>query len=129
LADENQADKTIRYLEELIHLTQPQYTELLVLNLYSRVDTKKAETQELLNPKCVELFELALSEHDDFLLIYGKMKNEGAYKFPARALEIATGLRGKNTMMLGLKTAYPPHPGNSQILYRDFGVRLEPFPL
>jgi hypothetical protein len=126
-ADENNADSTIRYLEELIYLTRPEYTELLVLNLYSRVDTTKAETQNLLNCHCVEIFESTLCEHQDFLLVYGKLKNEGAYKFPERALEVAAALRGKTILMLGLGTPYPPHPGNPRILYRNFDVQLEPY--
>lgn len=129
LADENQADSTIRYLEELIYLTQPHYTELLMLNLYSRVDTTKAQTDDLLDSECLKFFNSALLEHNEFLLVYGRMKNEGAYKFPERAAEITPALRGKTTLMLGLGTSYPPHPGNPRILYRNFNVQLEPYPL
>lgn len=127
LADENEADSTIRYLEELIYTKQPQYTELLMLNLYSRVDTTKAETDDLLNLECAKLFDSALSKNNEFLLVYGKMKNEGAYKFPERALEIAPLLRDKTQLMLGLGTSYPPHPGNPRILYRNFNIQLVPY--
>lgn len=124
LADENKADKTIRYLEKLIYLTRPEYTELLVLNLYSRIDTTKAETEDLLNHDCAEIFDSALDEYQDFLLVYGKLKNQGAYKFPDRALGVAAALQAKNTMMLDLKVSYPPHPGNPRILYRNFDINL-----
>ncbi len=125
-AGEQNADKTIRYLEELIYRNHPEYTSLLVLNLYSRVDTAKSETVELLNPQCVQVFDKALQAHQDFLLVYGKLRNEGAYKFPDRAIEVAKQLKSKNVFKLGLNTRYPPHPGNPKILYSNYNICLVP---
>jgi hypothetical protein len=123
-ADEFVADKTIRYLEELIYRNHPEYAALLILNLYSRVDTTKSETTDLLHESCANLFNDAIDEHEDFLLVHGKPKNEGAYKFPERARFVANSLIGKRVLKLDIGTPYPPHPGNPSILYRNFNVPL-----
>lgn len=126
-ADEKNADSTIRYLEELIHRTHPEYSELLVLNLYSRVDTTKAETSGILDARCESIFDATLEGNEDFLLIYGKLKNEGAYKFKERARHVSDLLKSKNVFKLDLDTPYPPHPGNPSILYRNLSVQLAPY--
>jgi hypothetical protein len=123
-ADAQNADKTVRYLEELVFRNHHEYSAILVLNLYSRVDTNKSATHDLLHCLCLEYFDAALRVHDDFLLIYGKLKNEGAYRFRERALHVSKALTGKNVFKLGLNTDYPPHPGNPKILYRNFSVQL-----
>lgn len=123
-ADEMKADKTIRYLEELIYLKQPEYSTLLILNLYSRVDTTKSEKHGLLDSRCAEIFDAALLEHDDFLVVYGKLKNERAYRFPERARQVCASIKAKNVFKLDLGTEYAPHPGNRRILYKNFGVRF-----
>ena len=64
------ADKTIHYLEKLVHLNFPEYGELLILNLYSRVDTAKDKLGSPLDTGCASLFELAISEHSDLSLIH-----------------------------------------------------------
>lgn len=123
-ADDQNADMTVRYLEELIYRTRPEYKELLVLNLYSRVDTSKLESASLLDSRCAKIFDDAIKEHQEFLLVYGKLRNERAYKFPARAGEVSLALKGKNVLKLDLSTSYPPHPGNPKILYSNYNVRL-----
>jgi hypothetical protein len=123
-ADAQNADKTVRYLEELVFRNHHEYSAILVLNLYSRVDTKKSATHDLLNCCCLEHFNALLRKHDDFLLVYGKLKNEGAYRFRERALDVLKALTGKKVFKLGLDTSYPPHPGNPQILYRNFDLKL-----
>ena len=55
-ADERAADKTIRYLEELVFVRLKQYSQLVVLNLYSQVDTSKTEQTPPLHPECSKLF-------------------------------------------------------------------------
>ncbi len=123
-ADKQNADKTVRYLEELVFRNHREYSAILVLNLYSRVDTNKSATHDLLHCLCLEYFDAALREHDDFLLVYGKLRNEGAYKFRDRALHVSNALKDKSVFKLGLNTSYPPHPGNPKILYRNFSVQL-----
>jgi hypothetical protein len=124
-ADERQADKTIRYLEELFfRLKKPRYGALLMLNLYSRVDTKKTLDAEPLHPRCAEIFDAALQAHEDFLIVCGKVKDEGSYRFLDRARLVAQRLASKHVMKLDIGTAYPPHPGNPRILYCNFDVGL-----
>ena len=123
-ASEENADKTIRYLEELIYRKHPEYGSLLVLNLYSRIDTPKVETFDLLNVNCATIFDIVLRDNSDFLLVYGKLKNEGAYRFPERAKHVAAALKSKKVLQLGLNTPYPPHPGNPKILYGNFEIQL-----
>jgi hypothetical protein len=125
-ADERVADKTIRYLEELIYRNHSEYDTLLILNLYSRVDSTKSATVDLLHADCAELFNRALSENDDFLLVYGQIRNEGAYMFPERAQIVANALKGKRIFKLDVGTSYPPHPRNPRILFKNFSVALAP---
>ncbi|HSV57432.1 MAG TPA: DUF1643 domain-containing protein [Variovorax sp.] len=125
-ADEQWSDKTIRYLAELVYRTLPQYGALLVLNLYSRVDTTKSESGTLLDERCEQLFMDAIRAHEDFLLVYGKLRNERAYRFPERARAVESELHSKNVFKLDIGTPYPPHPGNSKILYRNFNVKVAP---
>lgn len=125
-ADECVADRTIRYLEELIYYKHPEYAALLILNLYSRVDTTKSATADLLHSTCADVFDRSIDEREDFLLVYGKLRNEGAYKFPERAQVVLNAMKGKRLFQLDIGTAYPPHPGNPKILYRNFSVSLAP---
>lgn len=126
VADECFADKTIHYLEKLIYCKHAEYAALLILNLYSRVDKKKSATNNLLHSACVDAFNCALNEYQDFLLVYGKPKNQGAYRFPERAKLVMGALKGKKVFQLGTDTDYPPHPGNPKILYRNFDISLAP---
>lgn len=77
-ADGERADKTIRYLEELIFRKAPEHGALLMLNLCSQVDTKKALAGAPLHPRCAEIFDAALQDHEDFLIVCGKSRNEGS---------------------------------------------------
>jgi hypothetical protein len=115
-ADERFADKTIRYLEEFVYRLRPEYSALLVLNLYSRVDTTKSATVNPLHECCASIFSAAIREHQEFLLVYGKVRSKGPYKFPERVREVANEFRSKTVLKLDIDTPYPPHPGNKNIL-------------
>lgn len=125
-ADERYADRTIRYLEEFVYRMYPTYGTLPILNLYSRIDTNKSMTSDPLHERCASIFNDEINGHQDFLLIYGKAKREGSYKFPERIREVASKLHSKNLFKLDIGTPYPPHPGNRSILYRNFNVSLAP---
>ena len=129
LADQHQADKTVRYLEELIFKKCPEYSKIIILNLYSRVDTKKKETDRPLLPSCEAIFRETVCKHSDFLLVYGRLKTRGMYKFIERKGEVLNCLRGKK-LKIDIGTLYPPHPGNPQIRYRQNSeVRIVPMNL
>lgn len=126
-ADEYEADKTIHFLEKLIYLKHSQYRQLIVLNLYSKVDTYKTEQAQLLHPKCEELFNNILGEETNFLVVYGKLTNQGQYCFLNRAQQIAPLLRSKHVFKLDIGSQYAPHPGNPKILYNNFNVGFSPY--
>lgn len=45
-ADITSADKTLHYLERYVYEKLPQYSGIIMLNLFSRVDTDKSTTLE-----------------------------------------------------------------------------------
>ncbi len=126
-ANEYFSDKTVRYIEEFVYNKLPQYGSILIINLYSRVDTKKHQSNDLYNEDCNASLKYAIKTHNDFLLIYGKLRNEGAYRFPERAREFNKMIRGKRLFKLDLNTIYPPHPGNRKILYKNFNIEMHAF--
>jgi hypothetical protein len=125
-ADETVADKTIRYLEDYAAARAPHYGGLLILNLYSRIDTTKAARRGLTTPEMDACFVDAVAQHQEFLLVSGRLAVEGAWDFPARARRLRALLAGRRVYKLDLGTPYAPHPGNPRILYRNFDVPLAP---
>lgn len=126
-ADEIEADKTIRYLEELIFRRFVEYRQIIVLNLYSQVDTTKTEEKPPLHAECSKIFTKIISEENDFLVIFGKLGNQQRYRFLDRVKEIQPLLRSKRILKIDIGTAYAPHPGNPNIIYSNFDVGLGPY--
>lgn len=126
-ADEHTADKTIRYLEELIFVRLKQYGQLIMLNLYSQIDTSKTEQTAPLHPECARIFERFVADENDFLVVFGKLGNEEPYRFQDRAREVAPLLRSKHVFKLDIGTPYAPHPGNPKIIYSNFDVGFAPY--
>lgn len=120
------ADKTIRYLEELIQHWGYPYGAIRVLNLYTRIDKYKTALEGLDHGDWRAPIVDAIAKNDDFLMFYGSLGNEGAYRFPERARVLAGLLARKNTYKLGInpQTKYPPHPGNPRIMYSNLDVGL-----
>jgi len=75
-ASERQADKTLRYLEQFVFQNLPQYPKILMLNLYSRVDTKKEEVEDLEREEIRQDFLNHLRNNADFLLVFGAKKKD-----------------------------------------------------
>ena len=123
-ANKEVADRTIRYLEELIYKNCPEFSQLVVLNLFSRVDKSKTQLDNLLDAECSRVFENTVHEHENVLLVYGQLKRQGAYDFPKRASEIKGLLKGKKLWKLDIGATYAPHPRNGAINYRNFKVAL-----
>lgn len=126
-ADENAADKTVRYLEELVYRRLPEYRQLIVLNLYSRVDTSKEDQSSPLHTECSKIFDHLVANESDFLVVFGKLGNEKPYRFQDRAREIAPQLRSKNVFKIDIGTPYAPHPRNPKIIYSNFSVGFAPY--
>jgi hypothetical protein len=126
-ADEHEADKTIYYLEKLVYRTHPEYRQLIILNLYSQVDTTKTEQANPLHPECERIFNRVVSEENNFLAVFGKLSNRGRYRFLDRARQVEPLLRAKRVFKLDLGTQYAPHPGNPKILYNNLKVELSSY--
>ena len=122
-ANELVADRTIRYVEQFVYQRMPEFGQLLILNLYSRVDTKKQE-RDVQNVDSSRIFIEEIGAHKDFLLIFGQRARQGAYRFADRARELEILLRTKNAWKIDIATSYAPHPGNKTIFYRNLDVGL-----
>jgi hypothetical protein len=132
-ADEQFADRTVLYLEQYIHKNLPQYSQILMLNLYSRVDTKKVETSDLQHVECLKIRDGFLETETDFLIVFGQPKNERAYQFPDEARAVSVLLQNKQVFKLDIGTSYAPHPGNRvyqgdrSIRYSNLNIGLTPY--
>lgn len=120
-ADERFADRTVRFLERFVFECLPEYGQILMLNLYSRVDTRK-EYVDPLNHQCDRILRCVIRHNDDFLAVFGELKNEGPYQFPARVRELQRLFKDKNLYKFDIGSAFAPHPGNPKICYSNFGV-------
>jgi hypothetical protein len=124
-ANKKYADKTLRYLERFVYEKYPEYSQIIMLNLFSRVDTTKTKTGRLLSLSAESKFAKIVDANDDFLIIYGKLKNQRAYKFIQKARKIKNMLVGKNNLKIGVDGLnYAPHPGNRKIRYSNFSFFL-----
>jgi hypothetical protein len=123
-ADEKIADKTLHYIEHLVYDKCPEVGSIVVLNLFSRVDTKKKENTCLLCLKGARESRKWIKECNDFILIHGKLKDQGGYRFRKRAQQIQRLLAAKHVLQLDIGTTYPPHPGNPAIYYGNYSVEF-----
>lgn len=114
------ADKTLHYLEKYIFEKMPEYTKIIMLNLYSRIDTKKEFLTDLERPDCTKKIQTIMKNNTDFLIVYGKLKNQGKYKFREKARELKLLLKNKKVHKIDIATQYAPHPGNKNIYYGNF---------
>jgi hypothetical protein len=126
-ADEHFADKTIHYLEKLIFFKHNKYRELIILNLYSQVDTNKSKLSNPLHTECGKIFKEIVERESDFLVVYGALTNTKPYYFRDRARDIQSYFQGKSVYKLAIDTPYAPHPGNSKIVYNNFDIGLTPY--
>ncbi len=128
-ANEYRADKTLRYLEQFVFQNLPEYSGIIMLNLYSRIDTKKKEINDLERPETKEYLHKTIQKYSDILLAFGVLKKHGEYNFPQKYKEIKPLLMGKNVFCIDTKvnTNYPPHPGNPKILYNNYEYGVTKF--
>ena len=119
-ANNQVADKTLYYIERYVYENMPQYSKIVMLNLYSRVDTQKEQKTDLLKLSCARELRKHINAHQDFLILFGIVKNQGAYKFVKRARQLKKLLNGKNVMKIDISSKYAPHPGNPEIYYGNY---------
>ena len=123
-ANKEFADQTVRFLERYVKANLPNYSELLIINLYSRIDTNKSHSSDPSNSENEKMFSTVVAKCTDFLVIFGQIKNEGQYKFEDQARWAAPLLKGKSVVKFDLDTPYAPHPGNRAICYSRLDVGL-----
>ena len=83
------ADRTVRFLEKYLFEKKPEYSKMIMLNLYSCVDTTKKETSNINHPQCEIILREVISKHQNFLFVVVKLKNQRAYKFKERIQELS----------------------------------------
>lgn len=119
-ANSQHADKTLHYLEKLIYQKRPNCSCIIMINLFSRIDTKKAATSNLLTIEGTRKFKQIVNSNNEFLIVYGKLRNIKAYKFKKRAQQVRKMLVNKNVLKIDIGTKYAPHPGNPKLYYGNF---------
>ncbi len=120
LADEYEADKTLRYIEEYVFRRMPDFGTINMLNLYSIIDTYKVAKTDLCRPTVDQEVERIRAAHNDFLFVTGKASIQGRYDFPKRVKLLSSELSEKNAYKIDIGSSYPPHPGNPKIVYSNF---------
>jgi hypothetical protein len=124
-ANQKYADKTLFYFEKFIFQNLPQYSKIIMLNLYSRVDTQKEFKDNLETEETNRELLKYLNENTDFILAFGASKKDGAYDFYSKFKKLKPFLKDKNIYKLNIgNTNYPPHPGNPKICYSNFNLEL-----
>lgn len=118
------ADRTIRFLERFVFERMQGFGQILMLNVYSRIDTPKKCTDNLNDEDCECALRDSIRDNNEFLMAFGKLKNEGAYRFPDRASELRPLFKGKDVYKFDIGADFAPHPGNPKILYRNFDVGI-----
>lgn len=119
-ANQYVADKTLHYLEKYIFEKMPEYSKIIMLNLYSRIDTKKELPTDLERQDCNKKIQSIMKNNAVFLIVYGKLKNQGKYKFIEKARELKSLLKNKKVLKIDIGSQYAPHPGNKNIYYGNF---------
>ena len=114
------ADKTLHYLERYVYENMPEYSRIIMLNLYSRLDPKKSSKTDLIRLECERLFRRIIKDNTDFLIVFGKLKNQGAYKFVKKAELLKKHIEGKAVYKIDICSDYAPHPGNIKIYYGNY---------
>lgn len=127
LADGAHADPTIRYLSEYAWQSSAQFGGLTVFNLYACVDTRKEQSEALNSEISERILRRLIREHEQILIVTGKLVNQGAYRFKERMKLLQPKLAKKQLLKFALDTTYPPHPGNTHIFYHNYNVDLDQY--
>ena len=126
-ADAKVADKTIRYLEKYVYEKMTDVGQIMMLNLYSLIDTKKVRVGRINNEENEKRLLEQIGKHHDFLIVYGQLKNKKAFRFRDSAKTLQPLLHGKNLLKFDIGTLYAPHPGNRKIYYNNLNVGLSAY--
>ncbi|MFY4796935.1 DUF1643 domain-containing protein [Aliarcobacter butzleri] len=125
-ANKFDADRTIFFLEEQIYNKYPEYSEIVIVNLFSRIDTKKEFTDDLTRPEFEKDLLDIIHNNEDILLILGQTEQDGSYNFLEQFNKIKENLKAKRILRIdiGKDINYPPHPNNPQLLYKRVEFKM-----
>ncbi|PKM75037.1 MAG: hypothetical protein CVU92_03430 [Firmicutes bacterium HGW-Firmicutes-17] len=123
-ANKSIADRTILYLEKFVYNNLPHYSKIIMLNLYSVVDTHKNKNEDAIREECEVLFNKIINDNNDFLIVYGVLTNQKPYYFLERAKELKIKLKDKSVYKIDIGCNYAPHPGNPKILYGNTNYNI-----
>lgn len=126
-ADDKTADKTICYLEKYVYEKMTDVGQIMMLNLYSLIDTKKVRVEQIDNEKNEKWLLEQIGKHHDFLIVFGQLKNKKAFRFREAAKMLHPVLQGKHLLKIDIGTLYAPHPGNPKLLYSNINVGLNAY--
>lgn len=121
-ANESFADSTVAYLEQYVHRNFPEYSAIIMLNLYSRVDTEKLYVNDITRQECQDILTEIIQLNNDFLIVWGKLVTKGNYNFLERANFVKPTLIRKHLLKLDIGTQYAPHPRNRKIHLSNYTV-------
>ena len=112
-----------------VYRNLPEYSKIIMLNLYSRIDTEKKSCSDLERTETYNELVKYINENSDFLLVFGASKKDGAYNFHLKFNDIKVHLKEKNLFKIDTKnnTEYPPHPGNRKITYTNLNYGISSF--
>jgi len=75
--------------------------------------------------KIYDLLRSYIENYSDYLIVYGKLKNEANYRFIDRANKLKYLLKNKNVFCLDIPGVnYAPHPGNRKIFYNNINFEI-----
>ena len=128
-ANQHHADKTLAYFEHYLYSQHPQFKAFYMVNLYSRIDTQKRYQRGLNTRHSADYIKQAIDASHAVLMAYGAKAKDKAYHFQQQAKRLKPWLANIPCYKLdiGEPTHYPPHPGNRNIVYRRYQLRLLPF--
>ncbi|MFX4240301.1 DUF1643 domain-containing protein [Aliarcobacter butzleri] len=125
-ANEIESDRSITFLEEQVYNIYTEYSEIIIVNLFSRIDKKREFSSDLSRPEFEnDLLEI-INKNNDILLILGQTEQDGAYNFKEQFNKIKKDLESKNIFRLDINKEidYPPHPNNPQLLYKKVKFKM-----
>lgn len=128
-ASKTQSDRTINFVIRTLHELRPEVGSIRMLNLFSRYDPDKSQTDDFDHPDHPEFLERELKDAENIWLVCGKLEKQGVYDFPARFEELRKHLVGKRLWCMdvnwdGRPVPYATHPRRVNFSDHYKGKRL-----
>lgn len=78
----------------------------------------------MIRNECEVFFNNIIDENNEFLIVYGKLSNEGPFSFLEKAKYLKSRLSGKLVYKINIGSDYAPHPGNPKIIYNNYSYEI-----